>query len=91
MAYPVSVKEAIKIEQDVIKAVERAVEEDRLEAAVDIMCEYVSASMCLDMIDDLHDMLNDPDDPVPVPKTPEEYRAQWDAIKVYPTKKGGAE
>lgn len=87
MPYPVSVKEACKIEKDVIDAVQLAAERNRLIAAIDIMLEYISASLCLDLIDDLLDMVNDPDEPLPVPRTPEEYKAIWDSIHVHPIAK----
>lgn len=88
MPYPVSVKEACKIEADVIDAVERAARKGRLAAAIDIMLEYVSASLCLDMTDDLLEMVDDPDNPPAVPRTPAEYKAVWDSLHVHPMKEG---
>lgn len=87
MPYPVTVNEAVKIEQDVIHVVEEAVAAGRLEAAVDIMLEYVSASLCLDMIDDLYDMLADEEAPAQVPKNAEEWREFWNATHVHPIEK----
>lgn len=90
MPYPVSIKEAVKIEQEVISKVREANEAGRLDMALDIMLEYVSASLCLDMIDDLCDMLADPE-PVPVPSSPEEWIELWNSIRVHPIKGEEAE
>ena len=87
MPYPVSIKAAVKIENDVIEAVKEAAAADRLEAALDIMLEYVSASLCLDMIDDLQDMLADPEEPAPVPRSKEEWRELWDSMHAQPAEK----
>ena len=86
MPYPVSVKSAIQIENEVMRCIEDAAVTGRLRAAVDIMLEYISASLTIDMCDDLQDMLADPMDPPPVPKTPEEWRQMWDAEHVHPFK-----
>lgn len=87
MPYPVTVNEAVKIEQDVIHVVEEAVLAGRLDAAVDIMLEYVSASLCLDMIDEIWDMLADEEAPPQVPKTAEEWREFWNSTHVHPLPK----
>jgi hypothetical protein len=82
MPYPVSVKEAVEIENEVQTCIEDAVTCGRLRAAVDILLEYISASLTIDVIDDLQDMLADPEPPLPVPRTPEEWRRVWS--KMYP-------
>lgn len=91
MPHPVSIKEAVAIENDVIDCIKVAQKKNRLEAALDIMLEYVSASLCLDMLDDLYDMLSDPEEPLPVPSSPEEWRELWNGLHVTPIKEGGTD
>lgn len=90
MPYPVSVKQAVEIENEVQRCIEDAAVAGRLRAAVDIILEYISASLTLDVIDDLQDMLADAD-PLPVPRTPEEWRKLWSRMHPAAAKEGAPE
>lgn len=61
MINPVSVKEAITLEREVIANVHVAREAGHLDEAVSIMLEYVPSMLVCEMVEAMQDMLADPD------------------------------